>query len=330
MAMAIRRSPEIESVMRRVWSAWQAGDMAVISNLFAHTPNLLAIGSDSEEWWVGGAEFLRVRDKQAHEMPDFDIVIHEVLAFESGDIGWAGVLMTMTTPAMSSVLRTTAVLQIEDGVWRIVQWHNSLPVTNEQMFGVGLTTSLDELLASIGDEDAARLAEEAHEGMASLMFTDIVDSTPLAEARGDREWTRMVSVHEDTIRAVARDHDGRVVKMLGDGAMITFQSVRAAVRAGVGIQLLVEGGEMRVRIGIHAGEVVRRADDLIGTTVNKAARIAAAAGGGETLISSTVRDLMGTMPEIEVGRPRVLALKGLPDTHQVFPVTRAAAGPADS
>ncbi len=324
--MGIRPSPEIESVMRRVWSAWHDGDMSAISNLFADSPSFLGIGSDSEEWWLGSTEFLRVRQMQFEEMPDYDIEIHDVVAFEDGHMGWAGVLQTMSTPVMTSKLRTTAVLRVEEGMWRIIQWHNSLPVPNEQMFGVGLTTSLDELLASIVDEGADPLADGS-EGTVTLMFTDIVDSTVFAERVGDQAWSQLAGRHEETLRTMAADHDGRVVKMLGDGSMIAFESARAAVRAGADLQSSLASADWQVRVGIHTGEVVRRADDLLGTTVNKAARIAAAAAGGETLISSTVRDLIGTMPDIDIGRPRVVALKGLQDTHQLFPIASSATNP---
>ena len=321
--MVIRPSPEIESVMRRVWSAWHESDMAVISNLFVDSPSFLGIGSDSEEWWLGSADFLRVRQMQFEEMPDYDIDIHEVLAYEDGGFGWAGLLMTMKTAVMTSKLRTTAVLRLEGGTWRIVQWHNSLPIPNEQMFGVGLTTSLDQLLASIVEEGVEVLPVGASEGTATLMFTDIVDSSVFAERVGDQAWSRLVSRHERELRAVTTGHEGRIIKMLGDGSMIAFESARAAVRAGIAVQTSFDAGGLQLRVGIHTGEVVRTGDDLLGTTVNKAARIAAAASGGETLISSTVRDLIGSMSDIEVGRPRVVALKGLQDTHQLFPVDSA-------
>jgi len=305
-------------VMRRVWSAWHAGDMATISNLFADGADFMAIGSDADEWWVGSEEFLRVRMTQFEEMPDYDIEIHELSAFEDGPIGWAAVLMTMVTPVMRSRLRTTAVLRIEEGTWRIVQWHNSLPVANEQMFGVGLTTTLDQLLASVVEDDSTIGALGGSEGTVTLVFTDIVDSTALADSVGDQAWAKTVVQHESKIRGITGKHDGHVVKMLGDGSMLAFDSARAAVRAAVEIQQALNEELFAVRIGIHTGEVVRTADDLLGVTVNKAARIATAADGGNIMVSSTVRDLVGSLPGVRFGQPTLIALKGLPDTHQVL------------
>lgn len=89
---------------------------------------------------------------------------------------------------------------------------------------------------------------------------------------------------------------------------LAFGSARAAVRAAVEIQRASDHGSFGVRIGVHTGEVIRTADDLLGLTVNKAARVAAAADSGSIMISSTTRD------------PMIVALKGFSDTHQVVPI----------
>jgi adenylate cyclase len=75
-----------------------------------------------------------------------------------------------------------------------------------------------------------------------------------------------------------------------------------------------------VRLGIHTGEVVRTDRDLFGVTVNKAARIASAAGAGQIMVSSTTRDLVGSMEGLTFGQPISAALKGLDGTHQMIPV----------
>ena len=115
-------------------------------------------------------------------------------------------------------------------------------------------------------------------------------------------------------------HGGDVVKMLGDGSMLALGSARAAVRAAIEIQQAFHEEAFAVRIGIHTGEVVRTEDDLLGITVNKAARIAATADGGSVMVSSTVRDLVGSLPGVRFGQPKLVALKGLSDTHQIVPL----------
>jgi class 3 adenylate cyclase len=110
------------------------------------------------------------------------------------------------------------------------------------------------------------------------------------------------------------------VKFLGDGSMLAFESARSAVRTAIEIQRKTDDAPFSVRIGVHTGEVMRTANDLLGLTVNKAARVAAAAGEGEIMISSTTRDLVGPMEGVEMGEARTVALKGISDTHQIVPI----------
>ena len=214
-------------------------------------------------------------------------------------------------------MKHTAVLRLEAGVWKVILWTNSVPVPNSQIFGVELTTTLDDLVTSVLDEHGP--SSTALEGTMTLVFTDIVDSTVLAEALGDSSWAELIRRHESTIRQVTASQGGTVVKLLGDGSMLAFESARGAVRAAVDIQRASDHGSFGVRIGIHTGEVIRTVDDLLGLTVNKAARVAAAADSGSIMISSTTRDLVGSLEGIRMGEPRIVA-KGLSDTHQIVPI----------
>ena len=108
------------------------------------------------------------------------------------------------------------------------------------------------------------------------------------------------------------------MKLLGDGSMLAFASARAALRAAVEIQQSSVQAPFAVRIGIHSGEVIEH--DLFGLTVNKAARVASVAGAGEIMISSTTRDLVGSIEGIRMAEPEVVALKGLSNTHQIVAV----------
>ena len=127
--------------------------------------------------------------------------------------------------------------------------------------------------------------------------------------------------HEAVIGAVTNSHGGTVVKFLGDGSLLAFESARAAVRAAIEIQKATLEAPFSVRIGVHTGEVQRTADDLFGLTVNKAARVAAASDADGIMISSTTRDLIGSLDGVEMGDPRTVALKGLSDTHQIVPIS---------
>jgi class 3 adenylate cyclase len=139
------------------------------------------------------------------------------------------------------------------------------------------------------------------------VFTDIVDSTMLGDKLGDDAWVALVKDHEFEIRRITSKNQGIVVKMLGDGSMLAFESARAAVRAALEIQTSTDD-TYAVRIGIHAGEVIRSEGDLLGITVNKAARVASIADGGQVLISSLVAELVGTMTDIVFNPPETVTL----------------------
>lgn len=228
--------------------------------------------------------------------------------------------LTLETPEGATPIRHTAVFCLDGGVWKVIQWHNSVPVPNQQVFGVELTTTLDRLVASVLDADPDLGVASGSEGTATLVFTDIVDSTVLAQSVGDVEWAETIGLHERTIRHIAGEHGGTVVKFLGDGSMLAFESARAAIRAAVELQRSCDAEPYAIRIGIHTGEVIRTADDLLGLTVNKAARVASAASSGGILVSSTTRDLAGPMEGVRIGEPKIVRLKGISDVHEVAPV----------
>jgi adenylate cyclase len=312
------RSPEIESVARRTFEAYKE-DFAALRNLMSSDPSLRVLGFDEDEWWSGPTIF-SVREAQSFEQGDFEVRIDDVEGFEDGEFGWVTVFSTLLTSEGETRLRTTMVLRIEAGVWRVIQWHNSSPVPNRQVFGVDLTKTLDDLLASILSGENQLLAGSATEGTMTLVFTDVVDSTPFAEDVGDDIWAGLVAQHEAVIRTVTAAHGGTVVKFLGDGSMLAFESARAAVRAAIEIQKATIEAPFSVRIGIHTGEVQRTGADLLGITVNKAARVAAAADADGITISSTTRDLIGSMDGVDMGATQTMALKGMAETHQIVPL----------
>jgi len=321
----VRESPEVGAVVRRIVEAWESRDYQTQSNLITTGPCFRGIGVDAEEFWDSAEAFLRVHRVQAEELAGEsgshgNVMLERVDGFEEGRVGWASVLLTMRTPIGNADLRATVVLVLEAGAWRVVQWHTSAPSPNVQTFGIELTTTLDDLLTSVAEDAVALDTLAESEGTMTLVFTDIVDSTILAEQIGDEEWLTLVKNHESDIRRSTAAHGGTVVKMLGDGSMLAFNSARAAVRAALEIQKAAGAEEYAVRIGIHAGEVVRREGDLFGITVNKAARIASVAGAGQILASSLVAELLGSTDGLLLGQPETATLKGLSGTHVLLPI----------
>lgn len=321
----MRESPEIAAVVLRVGEAWGSRDFETYSSQISADPSFRGIGTDADEFWESAEQFLKVRRVQSEELKrqgwrHAGATVERLDAFEDGQVGWASALFTLRTPVGDTPLRATVVLVLESGAWKIVQWHSSVPTPNVQTFGVELTTTLDDLLESVTQDPAAMDALARSEGTMTLVFTDIVDSTVMAERIGDEGWVALIKHHESDIRRIVSSHGGTVVKMLGDGSMLAFSSARAAVRAAFDVLAATRDEAYAVRIGIHAGEVIRQEGDLLGITVNKAARVASVAGADQILVSALVAELVGPMDGMAFGPSATVTLKGLSGTHTLVTI----------
>jgi len=322
----IKESSELQAVCRRWMNAQTQNDTATLANLYSRSAAATYLGTDNEELWVGrdvGIAVSRHWAEIAKNLGVSFVDIAEIDAYENGATGWALVRGDLVFKGHNPFpFRTTLVFVLEDGMWRITQLHNSVSTDNFDNVGVRMTTTLEDLVQALDDESTSRLRSAVPQGTVTLMFTDIEDSTKLAVRLGDEAWSSLVRHHDRTIGAIAGRHGGVVVKTLGDGAMVAFNSTRAAVSAAREIQEAFQsasdGSEIRPRIGLHVGDAVHTGDDYLGVAVNKAARIAGAARGGETLISDAVRMLLGDSPEPAFGAPFETELKGLPGSHTVM------------
>ncbi|HVL91436.1 MAG TPA: protein kinase [Actinomycetota bacterium] len=146
----------------------------------------------------------------------------------------------------------------------------------------------------------------------AIMFSDIEGSTVLTERLGDDRWLEVLRRHNELVRTAVAAHGGTEVKAQGDGFMITFPDCPSAVACAIAVQqsFQEEAGpvKIRVRIGIHAGQVIEEEGDVFGRNVILAARIADHASGGEIVVSDRVRERAGSTA---VSRARSLRLKGI-------------------
>lgn len=157
--------------------------------------------------------------------------------------------------------------------------------------------------------------------LATLLFTDIVDSTPHASRLGDAAWFELLGDHFRTTRAILDRFGGTEVATTGDGVLATFDSpARAVAAAGAVINAANRDG-LHVRAGIHIGEVHRVGADVRGVAVHEAARIMAAAGPDEIMLSDTIRALASSVPVEDRG---LHTLKGLEGERHLYAVTRSA------
>jgi class 3 adenylate cyclase len=161
----------------------------------------------------------------------------------------------------------------------------------------------------------------------TLLFTDIVDSTGLAEHLGDQRWFGVLSAHNALVREQVARHGGEEVKAQGDGFMVAFRSARRALLAAIGIQRALADHRqvhpdqaVHVRVGLHTGEVVASDGDLFGRNVILTSRITAAAGADEVLASALTKQLADAGGDLGFGAGRPVALKGLSGDWVVHPV----------
>jgi class 3 adenylate cyclase len=155
--------------------------------------------------------------------------------------------------------------------------------------------------------------------LATVLFTDIVGSTDLATSLGDAPWRDLLQRHHEIVRRELRRHRGREIDTAGDGFLASFDGPARAIRCAKSIVESVATLGMQVRTGLHTGECEVVGDDLVGIAVHIGARVAAAAGPGEVLVSSTVRDLVAGAG-IEFEDRGTHQLKGVPDTWRLFAV----------
>lgn len=158
--------------------------------------------------------------------------------------------------------------------------------------------------------------------LATVMFTDIVDSTRRAAELGDRRWRALLDRHDDAVRQQLLRFRGQEVKNLGDGFMATFDGPARAVRCAAAIAESVRPLGIAVRSGLHTGEIELKRDDVAGIAVHIAARVAAEAKAGETIVSSTVRDLVAGSG-LRFEDRGIRALKGLPEQVHLYSVLDA-------
>jgi class 3 adenylate cyclase len=135
-------------------------------------------------------------------------------------------------------------------------------------------------------------APEPDRVLATVLFTDIVDSTGVATRLGDREWKRLLDRHDTMAAAHVERHRGRLVKTTGDGVLAMFDGPARAVRCATAITQGAVGLGVEVRAGAHTGEVELRGTDVAGVAVHLAQRVCGLAEAGEVLVSRTLVDLV--------------------------------------
>jgi class 3 adenylate cyclase/dihydrofolate reductase len=159
--------------------------------------------------------------------------------------------------------------------------------------------------------------------LATVLFTDIVASTTKAAELGDQGWRRLLDRHDQASRAEVERYKGRYVKSTGDGMLAMFDAPTRALRCALGLNDALRGTGLEIRSAIHTGEVEERADDLGGIAVHIASRALGQAGGGEIVVTRTVRDLC-TGTDLSFDPLGAVGLRGVPGEWELFAASAAS------
>jgi class 3 adenylate cyclase len=203
----------------------------------------------------------------------------------------------------------------------------------------GLSVSSSETspsIATIVEELGAELPgyreKTSPDGMLTVAFTDIEASTEAMERLGEDRWMAVMSIHNRIVRTSVSEFGGAVVKSRGDGFMVAFASATAALESAIALQRsLAHHNEsdpdqvLRVRVGVHTGNIFQLEDDFLGKAVVLAARITGHARGGEILVSSDCREYTRHARDWRYGPAMELQLKGLANVERVYKLDWSAA-----
>jgi class 3 adenylate cyclase len=244
----------------------------------------------------------------------------------NGEIDVRHVLPVIRVPTLIIHNRHDATIPIEAG--RYLAEHipgarlAELPGADHLPF-VG---NADEIVDEIEEfMTGARRGVEADRVLATVLFTDIVDSTRKAAELGDRRWRDLLEAHHNVVRGELTRFRGREIDTAGDGFLASFDGPARAVRAACALSAGVEKLGLQVRAGLHTGECEVRGTKLSGVAVHIGARVASLAGPGEVLVSHTVKDLVAGSG-LKFAERGVQPLKGVTGEWRLFSVDRSAAG----
>jgi class 3 adenylate cyclase len=238
------------------------------------------------------------------------------------DLDVRDVLPLIQTPTLVMHRRHDYAVNVRAGRWLAEQIRGSRYIELEgadhaPWAGADSDRVLDEIEEFL---TGVRPGPKVDRVLASVLFTDIVDSTRLATELGDSRWREVLERHQELVRDQLERFGGREIKTTGDGFLATFDGPTRAVECARAIVAEAPSLGIEVRAGIHTGEVELIGDDVGGIAVHVAARIAALAEGRSVLVSRTVRDLViGSGIDFDAcGRH---SLKGVADEWEIYTVT---------
>ena len=269
-----------------------------------------SIANDATRAWWGKL--------QTHSMTPADAIAYMRIAF---NIDVRDVVPSIHVPTLIIHRVGDRVCSVENARWlaRNIEGAHYIELPGEDHVPfVGADDILPEIQEFL---TGIREAVEPERVLTTVLFTDLVASTELIRERGDRAWRDLVERHNAAVRHELTRFRGKEISTAGDGFLASFDGPARAIRCAMAIVNAVTGLGLRVRAGLHTGECERVGGELAGIAVHLGARIAATAGAGEVLVSSTVRDLVAGSG-LELVDRGVHELKGVAEPWRLFGVGR--------
>ncbi|SLN38981.1 AB hydrolase superfamily protein YvaM [Oceanibacterium hippocampi] len=212
---------------------------------------------------------------------------------------------------------------VPNGIYRELPGSAHVPFFGDQ------EDYIDAIRDFVLGEDAGETPVPGRRVLASVLFTDLVNSTGQQARLGDNVFRELISRHDALARRLVERHKGRFIHSTGDGLLATFDTPSNAIACAVALRDRLAGGELRMRAGVHTGEIELRGDDISGLSVNIASRIADLAGEGEIVTSDLTRQLMIGSRVIFEARG-VVSLKGVPGEWPLYTALSTQAPPSRS
>jgi class 3 adenylate cyclase len=236
------------------------------------------------------------------------------------DLDVRDVVPSVHTPALILHRTRDRLVNVRHGRWLAEHLPNARMIEFEGDDHGFFYQGTEEWLGAIQEFlTGSRAVAETDRVLATVLFTDIVDSTRMAADLGDRHWRQMLERHQRVVREDLDNFSGREVKSTGDGFLATFDGPARAIRCASAILRSSETSGLRVRAGLHTGECEIMGDDIGGIAVHIAARVSARAEPQELLVSRTVKDLVAGSG-LQFTDRGVHALKGVPEPWQLYSV----------
>lgn len=234
------------------------------------------------------------------------------------------ILKNVRIPTLVLHSLTDAVVPASEGRKLAAAIPGSRYIEYEDLPHVCFTTDCEQLIADIEEfvtGERSESAEEADRVLATVLFTDIVNSTTRAIEMGDRRWRELLDAHDRLAKQTVERHRGRLVKSTGDGILATFDGPGRGIRCALALGALARQIGLPLRAGLHTGEIEVRGDDVGGIAVHVAARVMGQSGVDEVLVSRVVTDLVAGA-ELKFAERGSFGLKGIPGSWDLFAAIR--------